>query len=124
MRNLFILVTLFVLTSCATVLKGTDQSITFTSSPEGAVVLIDGVERGVTPLTVKLKKNQFDTIMIKKKGYKTVSRPLEKSFDGVAIINVFWDLSTTDAVTGAIYEYSPNSYHFELRKKSKTTAMR
>lgn len=114
MRLAASLVFVLLLTSCAGVFKGTSQSITFTSNPEGAEVFIDGVSRGVTPLTLKLKKNKHDTAMIKKEGYKTATINLEKSFDPVTFVNIIWDSSTTDLITGAAYEYDPNSYYITL----------
>lgn len=109
------------LTSCAGIIHGTDQTVTFTSEPSGATVLIDGMSRGKTPLSVKLKKNAYDTVMIKMDGYRAITRPLNKQYDSIALLNVFWDLSTTDMITGAAYEYEPNTYHFELEKDKKWT---
>jgi len=104
------------LTSCAGIINGTSQSITVTSTPEGAEVFIDGNNMGETPLTVKLKKNKYDNIMVKKSGYKTVTRPISKVYDNTALLNIFWDLSTTDMITGAAYEYEPSNYNFTLSK--------
>ncbi|PLA75022.1 PEGA domain-containing protein [Hydrogenovibrio sp. SC-1] len=103
------------LSGCATIISGTGQSVTFDSSPQGAEVYIDGAQVGSTPMTLKIEKSKKDTVMIKKEGYKTLSRDLTKSFDSVALLNVFWDLSTTDFITGAAMEYEPNSYFFELQ---------
>ena len=108
----------FIFTGCAGIIKGTDQTVTFTSEPTAANVIIDGQNRGKTPLSLKLKKSAYSTIMIKRKGFRTISRPLEKRYDGTALLNIFWDLSITDMITGAAYEYEPNSYHFELEKES------
>lgn len=105
------------LSGCATVIKGSDQALTFNSEPDGAQVIVDGRLIGVTPLTAKVKKNSADTVMIKKDGYKTQTMPLDKKYDGVALLSVFWDLSTTDIATGAAFEYVPNSYHFQLKKE-------
>ena len=58
---------------CASVIHGTDQTVTITSQPSGAQVLIDGQSFGVTPLTVKLKKNKYETIMVKKRGYTALT---------------------------------------------------
>jgi hypothetical protein len=116
---LAIIVISSIITGCAGIIKGTDQTVTFTSEPSNATVMIDGQNRGKTPLTIKLKKNAYSSIMIKKKGYRSVTRPLEKKYDGTALLNIFWDSSTTDMITGAAYEYEPNSYHFELEKKTK-----
>lgn len=104
------------LCGCASVLKGTSQTVTFTSTPDGAEVLVDGLSRGVTPLSISLKKNQYSTVMVKKAGYATISRPLDKKYDGIALLNVVWDSSTTDLITGAVYEYEPGSYNFSLAR--------
>ncbi|GAB4349998.1 MAG: hypothetical protein OHK0038_28490 [Flammeovirgaceae bacterium] len=105
-----------ILFGCASVFKGGSQVVSFSSDPDGAEVIIDGQSRGETPLSVSLKKNKYSTVTIKKKGYKTISRPLEKSYDVVALLNITWDSSTTDLISGAAYEYEPNTYHFKLSK--------
>ncbi|HHT9160120.1 MAG TPA: PEGA domain-containing protein [Candidatus Brocadiaceae bacterium] len=101
---------------CASVIKGTSQTVTFDSNPEGAKVMIDGRPFGVTPLSVSLAKNKYSNITFEKEGYKSRSMVLGKQFDAIALINIFWDLSTTDLITGAIYEYSPNQYYVDLKK--------
>lgn len=116
MKKISILLVLFGLTACASVFRGTEQVITFQSEPSGAEILVDGNSLGVTPLTTKLKKNKYDVVMIKMSGYKTMTKPLDKSYDGIALLNIFWDSSTTDLITGAAYEYTPNSHFFKLEK--------
>ena len=115
-RILLLVVAAFLTSACASVFKGTDQTLTFTSEPSGAEVLIDGISQGVTPTSVRLKKNKYTSILVKKKGYNTITRPLEKAYDGIALLNVVWDCSTTDFITGAVYEYQPSSYHFSLER--------
>lgn len=104
-------------TGCASIFKGTSQTLTFSSEPSGAEVIVDGMSQGKTPASVKLKKNKYQSVTVKKKGYNTVIRPIDKSYDGVALLNIFWDFSTTDFITGAAYEYEPTSYHFTLEKE-------
>lgn len=104
------------LSGCAGIIHGNDQVLTFNSEPAGAEVLLDGVSVGVTPLSTKVKKNAKSTVMIKKDGYSAQTLPLGKHFDSIAILNVFWDLSTTDMITGAAYEYDPNTYYVKLMK--------
>jgi hypothetical protein len=110
---------LMLMTGCATVFKGTDQVLTITSDPDGATVRIDGKPVGVTPLSTKVKKNSADSIMIEKDGFRTETMPLDKKFDGVTLLSIFWDLGTTDFVTGAAYEYQPSTYHFKMKKDAK-----
>jgi hypothetical protein len=107
---------LSMLSGCATIMSGDTEAITFDSSPSGADVFIDGGYVGTTPMTIRLRKSKKDTVMLKKEGYKTVSRDLSKSYDPVALISIVWDLSTTDFLTGAAMEYDPKSYYIELRK--------
>lgn len=115
---------IFVLTmsGCVSIIKGADQTVTFASEPSNAEVLVDGLSMGKTPLTVSLKKNKYSSILIKKDGYRSQSRPLEKKYDALALLNVFWDLSTTDMISGAAYEYQPNSYFFSLEKAEPETS--
>lgn len=121
MKKIMLISSLLFMTSCASIFKGTEQAVTFTSEPSGAEVMVDGQSLGVTPLTVKLKKNKFDTIMVKLNGYKTMTKPFDKSYDGIALLNIFWDSSTTDLITGAAYEYSPNSHYFKLEPVSASS---
>lgn len=116
---LLVISCLSVLSSCSSIIKGTSQAVTFNSSPTGADVFVDGINMGQTPVTLKLKKNTYETIMIKKKGYQAATRPLNKEYDALTLLNVFWDSSTTDLISGAAYEYEPNSYNFTLVKKSE-----
>jgi hypothetical protein len=102
----------------ATIFKGTNQSISINSNPEGAKVYVDGQLRGVTPLAVNLKKGLAGKeLRVQKDGYVTSITNMGKSFDPVAVLNVFWDLSTTDFLTGSVMEYSPNNYFIQLDKK-------
>ncbi|WP_151901340.1 PEGA domain-containing protein [Sulfurimonas hydrogeniphila] len=102
----------------ATIFKGTSQAITIDSEPEGAKVYVDGQLRGITPLSINMKKSlSTHTFRVVKEGYSPVTRTLEKSYDPVAILNIVWDLSTTDMLTGAAFEYSPNNYMVQLEKK-------
>ena len=43
-------------TSCATIFTGSKQTVQIKSFPEGAKIEVDGIERGVTPAPIKLKK--------------------------------------------------------------------
>lgn len=122
MRNAILAVALiFFSTGCTSIIKGTDQTLTFSSEPSGAEVIIDGNSQGKTPLSVKLKKSKYQSVMVKKAGYNPVVRPLDKSYDGLTLLNIFWDLSITDFITGAAYEYQPSSYHFTLEKSDSDT---
>jgi len=109
------------ISGCATVISGTTQTLTFNSEPTGAEVYLDGARIGSTPVSLSVKKNEKDTVMIQKEGYKTVTRDITKSYDPVTLLSIFWDYSTTDMISGAAFEYEPNSYFVELDKDEEST---
>jgi hypothetical protein len=102
----------------ATIFSGKTNSISIDSEPTGAQVFIGGQLRGLTPLSVMMKKGlSTKTLRVQKDGYVMQELILTKTFDPVALVNIFWDLSTTDFLTGAIFEYTPNNYYITLKKK-------
>lgn len=126
-RTISIISILFVTTSllsgCATVLSGTTQSVTFESDPSGAEVRIDDRLIGVTPTNVTLQKGKTRTVSFSKEGYKTVEREIAQSFNGLAIVStIFWDLGTTDAISGAMWYYNPDSFYVQLVDQDESEA--
>jgi len=63
----------FLLQNCASIIRGTSQKIPVTSNPLGARIIVDGKEMGYTPLNLKLKKKKGCVIRIEKQEYN----PLE-----------------------------------------------
>lgn len=108
---------MLLISGCATIINGSSETVTFDSSPSGSDVYIGGALMGRTPVAITLRKNKKDTVMFKLDGHKTVIRDLNKSFDNVDLLNIFWDLSTTDFITGATMEYDPKNYYIELSKE-------
>ncbi len=92
----------------------------FISEPEGAQILIDGNLRGRTPMSISLEKNEYEHVVIKKEGYESTTMNLTTSYDPVTLLNIFWDLSTTDLLTGNAFEYSPDMYSVQLKKIDST----
>jgi hypothetical protein len=105
-----------VLFGSATIFHGISQNVSINSEPDDAKIYVDGQLMGNSPVTLMLTKGKYKTIEIRKQCYKPVTLTLQKQFDSVAILNIFWDLSTTDFITGAMWEYSPNHYFIKLRK--------
>jgi hypothetical protein len=103
----------------ATMIKGSTQTVSFNSSPEGAIVKIDGIATCTTPCSVMVKNSSKNKVVsFTKKGYSTMSIPMNSSFQaGYFLLDILWDLGTTDFITGALYEYEPNNYMIELKKK-------
>jgi hypothetical protein len=104
---------------CATVVKGTDQNMTFNSEPDGATVTVGGRAIGKTPVSVTIDKAQHQSLTFEKEGYKPYTTELSTTQDGwfwgnaVFLVYGFFG-STTDASSGAIYKYSPDHYFVTL----------
>jgi hypothetical protein len=123
MKNLIktavVLISTLSLTSCATILTGTSDKITFNSSPEGAKVLDAGIEKCTTPCTIKINRSLSEkTIELKKDGYQNKVIELDSKFNSISILNLFGILGWgIDAATGSIKKYDTKVYNIELEPK-------
>ena len=109
--------------SSATIINGTTQNISFNSEPEGAKVLLNGVQKCTTPCTLSLAKDEYESVTFKKEGYKSKVLPLETSMHGTVLLNILgFNLgifsTTTDMANGSAYEYSPAQYFVELKQSN------
>jgi hypothetical protein len=105
---------------CATVFSSSGQDINVTSNVEGAEVLLDGVPIGETPLTFYLDRDTFKRheLTLRDDDHRTRTVQVHKSLNSTALSNCTFILSWgTDALTGAMMEYSPESYFIELQPK-------
>lgn len=105
------------LTGCASVITGTDQTMNFNSSPDGAVVSVAGQVVGKTPVSVQIDKGSNQIVSFQKDGYETFTTQLTTGlnpwFWGNFILGGLPG-STTDAASGAINEFSPDQYFITL----------
>lgn len=100
---------------CASIIEGRTQSVTFNSEPAGAQIVINGVPMGVTPATITIKKSDYDNanVQFKKEGYHDQQASLHTKVTGWFWGNVISGGllgSATDAISGAMWEYSPDKY--------------
>lgn len=110
---LAVAITTLLVQGCATIVDGKTQPVTFSSEPEGATVAVAGRVMGTTPLTVQLEKDKNLAVTFTKDGYKQYSTQLGTTVNGwfwgnIVLGGVFG--STTDASTGAMYEFSQDQY--------------
>jgi len=108
--------------SCATLLTGTKEKIYFHTEPVGAKVVINGVNEGVTPAEIKVKRKVSETkVTFKKDGYKDEVIKLEKKLNLVYYLNIFGIVGFgIDALSGAMYKYDKVYYEVELEKNKNT----
>jgi hypothetical protein len=102
---------------CATLIKGSSQSIPVSSDPPTADILLDGKWVGLTPKTLSLKRDTNFLITIQKTGFEQQSVPIVKSIGGAVWGNVIaggvvgWGV---DAASGAQYNLLPAAVSVKL----------
>ena len=126
MKNLLLILSVLIfISSCATIMTGKTQEITFDSEPQGAEVTVNGRVIGKTPTTIQLDKKKDQSVSFKLEGYKTQTRRLETKIQGFFwgnIVSGGFIGSTTDGITGGMHEYSPNQYYITLSKDKNVSS--
>lgn len=122
-RIVFLLFLLVLLSNCATIIKGGKQEVSFTSVPEDTIVIVNGRTLGKTPVTTTIDRKSDQILTFEKEGYKTLTLPFTTTINGwfwgnIAIGGLIG--STTDGLSGAVYEYSPSQYNITLVPTDKT----
>jgi len=103
---------IFFLTGCATIATGPGPEVKMriASNPPGAKVLVDGQERGYTPLIVGLTRADRHRVVISKAGYQDYVQELKPGFNpwviGNAVIGGIIGLGV-DLGTGAVTWLNP-----------------
>jgi len=126
MKNAFLILFLSMValnfSGCASIFTGTTQSVQVNSVPSGANVSVGGLDRGVTPLPVVLKKGSSgECVTLTLPGYQQKTFQPQTAFNSVAILNLWGILGWgIDAATGALWKYDPTFYNVQLQKVSKS----
>lgn len=92
---LVLLLNILLAPNCATAFRGQEQYVPVTSCPAGAAVIVNGVERGVTPMNICLHRNKKgQVIRIEAAGYNPVEIRPKRRLSAVPIL--------TSVLAGAI----------------------
>ena len=101
---------------CATVINGSNQTLTVNTNVPGAQVTFNNIPLGVTPLIVSVRRGQEGVLSVQAPGYQPFQAPITKKVNGIFFANIFVGGigSTTDYTTGAMYAYEPDTYYVTL----------
>jgi cytolysin (calcineurin-like family phosphatase) len=107
--------------ACATVTKGTDDTVTFESTPSGATVSFNEVSGRInqqgctTPCTLELNRKYTYSVEFEKEGYETWVQLLEPKLSGDGTAGMAGNIllggvigAAVDASTGAMNDLRPN----------------
>ena len=126
-KNIFlsVLVISLVVTSCATIVSGSKQKVSFNSTPAKASVFVNGVQIGYTPFETKLKRGvKAHKVKIVLEGYKPYEATLTRKFNGWYMGNIaFGGLigMIVDISTGAVYRISEKELNVSLENNVSMT---
>lgn len=111
-------------TGCATIVGGTRQTFTFDTEPRGAMVTINGMSRGVTPVVADLKRREKrHEVHIELEGYEPFDMVLKRKFNAWYLGNVLFGGTIgliIDPTTGAIFRIGPEEKRKALAERGAT----
>ena len=112
-----LLLSMFLFTSCATIFTGGKALVRVdTKDVKGATVLVNGLEKGQTPMSFKAKAD--DMITLDKDGYQSKTVTVDSKFNTISILNLFsflgWGI---DAITNSLKVPDTRLYTVTLEKQ-------
>jgi|SRR5688500_18293711 len=120
-RRLLLAVCATALGGCATTVtgEGPDQPFFIDSTPQGATVIVDGVEQGLTPTRLTLDRRVHHDVRIELTGYEGVRRRLESGtsdwfWKNFFLLGAFPIGMTFDLMSGSWRGLSPDPLKVKL----------
>src|SRR5207249_9925970 len=117
MRSVLLCLSVVLITSCATITRGSHDKLTVLSEPSGANVVLSSGEKGVTPTQfVKSRRDNF-TVTVSKAGYVAQTVHVESKVSairGTAMAAGGPIGAGVDAVSGAYISRYPNPVSVRL----------
>lgn len=123
MKSKLLLLSIIFSCGCGVLTHGTRQEISITSQPTGATVLINDEIKGMTPLTVNLKrKTKQYNVIIQKNGYSPFKAKIERKkswvIEGLNTLSPDFGLISGELIdkpSGGAYNLKPKSIHVKLK---------
>jgi hypothetical protein len=111
--------TMMLSSSCASIISGSKRKVLFETDPPGAKVFVNGMEKGITPVQLKVKAE--DRIDFKLADYQEKIVVMDSKFNLVAILNGFsiigWGI---DALTGSLKRVDTKYVKVTLEQSEKS----
>jgi hypothetical protein len=101
------------LLGCATMIRGTKDSLQVSSEPTGALVELSDGQKGTTTCQFTCARNQSMLVKISKEGYHPETVTVYPTLAGAGVILG----GLIDYGTGAVYNLTPNPVHVVLKPK-------
>ena len=97
--------------ACATIMSGTKQNVSFNTDPQGAKVLVNGQDKGVTPVTVKVPRKKQAVYTFEHAGYVDGIITEKGRLNSWFLGNVFVIGFIVDGATGAMWKFDESVFY-------------
>lgn len=122
MFNRFVLrtaagITFLATAACGTIINGSKQNVSFSSTPSGATVFVDNQQMGVTPVSLSLSRKDSHDVRLTLPGYQPYEMKLTRGISGWVFGNIIFGGVpglVIDAVSGGLYKLSPDDVQATL----------
>jgi hypothetical protein len=125
-RKVMVLALVLGLGACASIMHGSSQEVGLSSSPTAAKVTVDNLPLGNTPIVANLKRGNNHVVKFELAGYEPFEATITKKVSGWVWGNiVFGGLIGlgVDAMTGGLYQLTPEQIAGAMTKKGGEDAM-
>jgi len=109
------------LSSCATIMHGTRQTVGIASNPTNACVWMDGRFVGNSPMIIEMSRKDNHFVHIELEGYQPYEATFTRGVSGWVFGNIaFGGLIglAVDAISGGIYVLTPDHIQAEMHNKN------
>ena len=121
-KKIIFISSLFFIFSCATSQQGTEQIVSFSSTPSGATVKTShGFSCSITPCKIKLPRNKSFKATISKPGFTTEVVKVDSLPSGAGAVGAVGSaliggvlVTGYDVYKGGVFELSPNEVSVKL----------
>ena len=121
-KKLIFISSLFFIFSCATSQQGTEQIVSFSSTPSGATVNTShGFSCSITPCKIKLPRNKSFEATVSKPGFTTEVVKVDSLPSGAGAVGAVGSaliggvlVTGYDVYKGGVFELSPNEVSVKL----------
>lgn len=101
-------------TGCASIIRGTSDTITITSLEEGTVIYVDDIPRGKNQAMAEVARGKTHTIKATKDGCQAIVIETGKKFDMTSLLGILLDYGIfsipIDLISGAAWKTYPTIY--------------
>jgi hypothetical protein len=104
---------------CATLVRGSTESVTVVADRDSAFVFVDGIAAGVTPARLQVRRSSGHRVRVVRDSFRIAHAEVSRSFNPAAAVGsvLFGGVPSlaVDAGTGAVFDLDPNVVRVALQ---------